>query len=641
MARRPETSLPAVTASCHPLQYTATAMFNNRTTKDVSNDPGTTWTSSSTSVASISNTGLATGVGLGTTNISASFGGASSTGEPLAVDQLNSISVSPSLVTLGQSVTQAYAAAGHFTLAAGGASDFDISSQVTWDSSDKTVATIDGSGNATTVGPGSTTITATSCDGITVGMATLLVTSPVVDSLVVVPAAITISTGSTTLFTVMEKLPDNTIQALPPGTVVAWSSDATTTATVDPNSGVALGVAAGTAHIIASSTGLNSGTATLTVQAATARFAYIANGLGDNNNGSISGYSVDVTSATPLVPLGGSPFAAATPQQVILHPSGDFLYFIDFGGSLHVLDIDRVHGTLSDPLQTPVPASPTPSANVGAIDPTGRFIYVISDVGNSIYAFSINQTVVTDTAHNGALTSIQIVTAPTDPTLNAPVSILIDHGGKYLYVVNNGGNSVSEYSIAQTGASAGMLTLLSNTPVPTGAAPFFSTTDVNGHVFVANSGDQTVSVYSINPSSSSTPGQLTQVGSNFPVPTASTVFNVLTDPTGKYLYVLDSPATAGQVFAFGLNPTSTTSVIGSEIGTAQPTGQSPIGMAIDPTGVLLAIDNNFDNTISLFTVAGAGSTTPPPGGIAPTTPPTVNTDVAPQFVVFYTATSGQ
>ena len=50
----------------------------------------------------------------------------------------------------------------------------------------------------------------------------------------------------------------------------------------------------------------------------------------------------------------------------------------------------------------------------------GRFIYLISDVGNSIYYFSIAQTTNKTAATNGALTFIQIVSAPTDPTLNTP-----------------------------------------------------------------------------------------------------------------------------------------------------------------------------------------------------------------------------
>jgi DNA-binding beta-propeller fold protein YncE len=60
-----------------------------------------------------------------------------------------------------------------------------------------------------------------------------------------------------------------------------------------------------------------------------------------------------------------------------------------------------------------------------------------------------------------------------------------------------------------------------------------------------------------------------------------------------------------------------------------------MGMAIDPTGALLAIDNNIDDTISLFK---ASATT---GALTPSTPPTVPTEDVPQFLVFYTAASGQ
>src|SRR6266404_2755758 len=632
--RRPAITVQPVTATCGSLQYAATGLLSNGSTKDLTSTA--TWTSSSTSVATVNSSGLASGIGLGTTNIGASFSGVTATSEPLAVDQLNSISVSPSTTTVPLGSSVQFAAIGNFTFAAGGTSDLDVSSQVTWASSNTAIATIDNTGNATAVSQGGPiNITATSCDGVTVGTATLTVGSPAATSLVVTPATITISTGTTTLFTAMEMFSDGTTH--PPTNPVTWGSGTTAVATIDLNSGVALGITAGTSTITATeSTSGFTGTATLTVQAAAARFAYVANNIGNNNTGSISGYTVDVTAGT-FKSLTGSPFSASLPQQVLIHPSGDFMYYIDFIGSLHVEDINPADGSLTDSGQTAMVASPTASANVGVIDPTGRFIYVISDVGNSIYGFSITQTADKAKATNGALTSIQIITAPTDPTLNAPTWIMTDRTGKYVYVVNNGNNTISEYSITQTGANAGALTLLRSTGNPTtGSAPFFATTDVNGHIYVANSGDKTVSVFSID----GTTGLLTQVGSsNFPVNAASTVFNVLTDPTGKYLYILDSPATAGQVFAFNLDqtPGATNGAITTQIGTAQTTGQSPIGMAIDPTGALLAIDNNFDNTISLFKVTLTGTTGV--GGLSTQT--TVNTDTAPQFVVFYTAASGQ
>jgi len=152
-----------------------------------------------------------------------------------------------------------------------------------------------------------------------------------------------------------------------------------------------------------------------------------------------------------------------------------------------------------------------------------------------------------------------------------------------------------------------------------------------GHIYVANSGDGTVSVFTIGSGASA--GVLSQVGSNFQVTGANTVFNVLTDPTGKYLYILDSPVTAGQVFAYNLDNTG---AITTPIGTGPlATGAGPIGMAIDPTGALLAIDNNIDATISLFTVSTST------GALTPFNPATVTTGQVAEFLTFYTAASDQ
>jgi len=489
-ARRPEI-IPQVTASCHPLQYTATATFSNKTMKDVSNSSDTTWTSSSTSVASISATGLATGVGPGTTNISATYKGVSSAGVPLAVDQLNSISLSPSLVTLTQGATQPYVAAGHFTLAAGGPSDFDISSQVTWDSTDKTVATIDNAGNATTVGPGSTTITATSCDGITVGHATLIVSSPAIDSLVISPATITISTGATTVFTVMEKLANGTIQALPPGTVVTWSSDTTSVATIDPNSGLALGVKAGTTNIIATSTGLNPGSAVLTVVVAVSRFAYVGD-LNDNTSTAIAEFSVDVTNAN-LKPLTPASVTGAFPEQLVVHPSGNFVYEINGSSFVQVYDFSSGQLALDNTL------GPYQAGNNGTgkaiVDPTGQFLYVVNNGAvlpspvDGVYGFTINQS-------NGALTAIGTAGVPllsdaSMPALSNPVDVLMDHQGKHLYIVNSGNNTVNAYSIDPT--SGGLTALSTSPPIGTGATPNFGAIDPsNTHLYVANTHDNSV-----------------------------------------------------------------------------------------------------------------------------------------------------
>lgn len=642
--RRAAALPPPVTATCGSLQYAATALFSNGSTQDVSSTA--TWSSSSTSVAVVSSTGLASGIGLGTTNIGATFNGVSATPEALAVDQLNSITLSPSAVTVPLGGSQSFFAIGNFTFAAGGTSDLDVSSQVTWASSNTAVATIDNTGNATAVGTGSSSITATSCDGITVGTATLIVGPAAATSLAITPATITISTGTTTLFTAMELFSDGSTHPL--SNPVTWSSGTTTVATIDANSAVALGVTAGTSTITATETVSGfTGTAALTVQAAAARYAYIANiegngtGTGTFGPGTISGYTVDVAAGT-LTPMTGSPFSASNPQQVLIHPSGDLMYYINSNSRIVTNFIDSTTGAFTFSNRT-VSTAGASGVNVGVIDPLGRFIYVIDDGSNpssptpTIYGFSIAQTQTQST--NGVLTAIPGLTAYTDATLNAPTWVMTDRTGNYLYVINDGNSTISEYSITQTGANAGALTPIGTIATGDGTnSPLYGTTDVNGHLFVGNFGTvDSVSAYTIDTSGGPTAGQLTSAGPDKVITGATQTINVLTDPTGKFIYVLDQNVTSssapGQVFTFNLDPA--TGLIGSQIGTAQPTGATPLGMAIDPTGALLAIDNNFDNTISLFTVNTSTG--------APTiaSPATVPTDLIPQFLVFYTAASGQ
>src|SRR6266404_2431028 len=644
--RRPAITVQPVTATCGSLQYAATGLLSNGSTKDLTSTA--TWTSSSTSVATVNSSGLASGIGLGTTNIGASFTGVSSATEPLAVDQLNSITLSPSgIVTVPLGSSQSFLAIGNFTFAAGGPpGNLDVSSQVTWNSSNMAVATIDTSGNATTVGTGSTTITATSCDGVMVGSATLIVGAAAPQSLQISPAAPTINTGTTTLFTAVELLSDGTTQPLTGA--VTWTSSTTTTATIDMNTGVALGLAVGTTPttITATEAGTGfTGTATLTVQAAAARFAYIGNIAGNGTAsvggpGSISGYTVDVAAGT-LTPLTGSPFTASSPQQVLIHPSGDLLYYIDAGSSIQTDFVDSGKsgsgGALTASNRAPSLAG-SGGTNVGVIDPLGRFIYVIEDSG-TIYGFTIAQTNTQST--NGVLTAIPGLTAYTDPTLNVPSWVMTDRAGKFLYVVNSGNSTISEYSITQTGPNAGVLTQLGTPIIGTGDgtnSPLFGTTDVNGHLYVGNFGTvDSVSAYTIDPTS----GQLSSAGADKVITGATQTINVLTDPTGKYIYVLDQNVTSssspGQVFAYNLDPA--TGLLTTQIGAAQPTGATPQGMAIDPTGALLAVDNNVSETISLYTVTQTGTSA---GGLTPTSPiASVPTDHVPQFVVFYTAASGQ
>jgi 6-phosphogluconolactonase (cycloisomerase 2 family) len=610
----------AAGAVCGAIQYSATVFFTDGTQQDGTSTVG--WTSSNQTAATIASGGLATGLASGTTNITASAFGITSAVSPLTVDLLTAITVTPPnpTVPLGTSdepSTQAFTATATYTTPDGNAANtVDITGLVDWETDDPTVATIDETGLATTVGGGSTNVSAAFC-GVS-GSTLLTVSGSGPMTLKIIPANPTISTGTTTVFTAVELNGDGSTQ--PPTGAISWNSGTTATATIGAANGIAQGLAVGTTTITATEAGTGfSGTTVLTVAAAAARFAYVANLSGGTGEGSISSYSVDPVAGT-LTSLGAG-YTSQGPQQVILHPSGKYLYAIDSlsQSSLRLYDVDSTTGAISlDTTHIPVQGGEG-NTNVGIIDPTGRFLYVIDDAGDTVFGFQISTT-------DGSLTPIAGM-APYTTNLDSPQSIQTDRSGKYLYIINNGSsNDVSEYSIDQT---SGALTPLATPTIPTGNFPYYSTTDVNGHLYVANNGTvQSVSGYSID----SGTGQLTSVGADTTVTGATSTINVITDPTGKYLYVLDSNLATGQVFAYNVNTSS--GVIGSQIGTAQATGASPTGMAIDPTGALLAVDNNIDNTISLFQVGATGALTP-------STPATVPTEATPQFVVFYTAAAGQ
>jgi len=214
-----------------------------------------TFNSDNTAVATIDQNGVATGVSAGTAHITATSEGITSNAATLTVNPppVSSVKVDPPTQTITDGNTAT------FTATLQDAQGHPLSGRtVTWSSSDDTVATIDNSGLATSTGPGTTTITATS-EGKS-GTATLQVDPAPVSSVVVTPPATAIAVGGTVQLTA-------SIQEADAGGghhhVVTWDSDNTNAATVD-NKGLVTGVAFGVATITASTQG-KSGSSLVTV----------------------------------------------------------------------------------------------------------------------------------------------------------------------------------------------------------------------------------------------------------------------------------------------------------------------------------------------------------------------------------------
>jgi phospholipase C/uncharacterized protein YjdB len=164
------TSVPAG----YPEQFTATGTYSNGATQNLTSTA--IWTSSSTSIATVSSGGLAASVAQGSTTITAKSGTISGSATlTVTAPALASISVAPTTVSVTIGSTQQFAATGTYS----NGTTQNLTASVTWTSSNSTVATISNSagsqGVASVIGSGTATITATS--GSVVGTANLTVTT--------------------------------------------------------------------------------------------------------------------------------------------------------------------------------------------------------------------------------------------------------------------------------------------------------------------------------------------------------------------------------------------------------------------------------------------------------------------------------
>lgn len=213
-----------------------------------------TWGSSAPSIATVSGSGVVSGLAVGAVTISAiSEGKNGSASIAVAVVPVASVTVSPATVSLVIGATTQLTAA--TTDSAGNSLAGRV---VTWTSSAPSIATVSASGLVTAVAAGSATITATS-EGMSGASAVTVDVVPVA-SVSVAPATSNLTVGATVQLTATTNDAAGNVLT---GRPVTWSSGTPGVATVS-SSGLVTAVAAGSATITATSEG-KSGTAAVTV----------------------------------------------------------------------------------------------------------------------------------------------------------------------------------------------------------------------------------------------------------------------------------------------------------------------------------------------------------------------------------------
>jgi hypothetical protein len=276
---------------------------------------------------------------------------------------------------------------------------------------------------------------------------------------------------------------------------------------------------------------------------------YVTNGLQTPGSGRVFGFFIDRRNGH-LSPVPGSPItvnASGFTGPITVHPSGRFVFvgMLDLGGIV----VCRVNadGSLTALNSTPIPTQGSLRSLIA--DPSGKYLYALSDLANSIDAFAI------DTI-SGSLTPL-----PGSPWIiythncNPEPTDMTDLYGRFLYAADLFGSALSAYTIS---ASTGTLAKLPGSPYPVhGGCPNLSgpplsiSVEPSGRFLYAYNPTSGISLFSINAGD----GVLNFVQDFHPPFTYFGPSYVRGDPSGKFLYVA-GPLYNGQLLGLSINPST-------------------------------------------------------------------------------------
>jgi len=179
-------------------------------------------------------------------------------------------------------------------------------------------------------------------------------------------------------------------------------------------------------------------------------------------------------------------------HSVNLAPDNRFAFVADLGlDKVLVYKFDSAKGTIAANTPPFTAVSPGSGPRHFAFHPSGKFAYVISEMGNSVTAFSYN-------AAGGVLTSMQTIsTLPQGFSGTSYCAEVVVHpSGKFLYGSNRGHNSITAFAIDP---AKGTLTTIEQTLTGGKWPRNFNIDPTGAYLFAANEQSNDIFLFRIDP----------------------------------------------------------------------------------------------------------------------------------------------
>ncbi|MGB7191339.1 MAG: Ig-like domain-containing protein [Acidobacteriaceae bacterium] len=495
---------------------------------------------------------------------------------------LVSIAVTPAAPSLLVGSTQQLTATGSYS----DGSSQDITSSAQWTSATASVASVNSSGLATALSPGTSTVTASL--GSISGSATLTVTAaaPTLVSISITPAAASVAVGSTQQFSAIGTYSDESTADLT--RQVTWSVANSHVASISA-AGLASAAQIGFTQVTAALDGI-SGTANLAV-VGVPRYLYDLSDAGRD----VSRLTINASTGQPryLGYQSTNSYHNVSWGCLSIDPSEKYAYVTtqvqDSGTGADVANVLDYSINATTGALTLLPGSPyTLSEPISCIQflPGGNFAYAtpgIEGTGNHLVTLAKDA--------SGNLSVVNSITLPSYPD-----GLTIDPQGKFLYVASEvitvGGNAYAYgYTIDST---TGALTPIDGTPLQLGVGTYgyFSFDPSGNFLYFADSADTAIRNFSVNRDS----GALTaSAGVVNPCVNPNAVRFT---PDGQYAF---TSCSTGGVVSFSVGSAGQLTPIATA-----PTKAVPQGITVDPSGQFLYLISDF-NYLSTYKIDGDGT----------------------------------